>query len=61
MIPVHSSAIAAIGWANGVLTVVFRNGRAYDHAGVPYLVYVALMLSPSKGAFYNAHIRRRFR
>lgn len=61
LIPLNSSAIAAIGWAGGVLTVVFHGGRAYDHPGVPYLVYLALLFAPSKGAFYNTHIRGRYR
>jgi hypothetical protein len=59
--PVYSSAITAIGWANGILTVVFHGGRVYDHPGVPYLLYLALLLAPSKGGFYNAHIRGRYK
>ena len=61
LIRVNSSAIAAIGWASGILTVVFHNGRAYDHPGVPYSVYAGLMQASSKGAFYNAYIRGKYR
>ena len=61
LIPVSSSAIAAIGWAGGVLRVLFRSGRAYDHPGVPYGVYLTLLLAPSKGAYYNAAIRGKYR
>jgi len=61
LIPVSSSAITAIGWAGGILRVLFRNGRLYDHPGVPYGVYLALLLAPSKGAYYNAAIRGRYR
>lgn len=58
---VSSTAIAAIGWAGGVLRVLFHNGRAYDHPGVPYVIYLGLLLAPSTGAYYNAYIRGRYR
>jgi hypothetical protein len=61
LVPVNSSAIAAIGWAGGTLRVLFRGGRAYDHPGVPLGVYLALLSAPSKGAYYNAAIRGRYR
>ena len=61
MISVSSSAIAAIGYEGGTLAVAFRNGGLYYHPGVPYAVYVGLMQALSKGAYYNAHIRGRYR
>jgi hypothetical protein len=61
LIYVNSSAITAIGWAGGVLRVLFHSGRVYDHPGVPYVVYLGLMLAPSKGSFYNTYIRGRYR
>ena len=60
LIAVNSSAIRAIGWAGGVLRVVFVSGRAYDFPGVPFSVYVAFMNATSKGGFYNTFIRGRY-
>ena len=42
MIPVNSSAIAAIGYENGVLAVTFHNTGTYFHPGVPYEVFAGL-------------------
>ena len=61
LIPVNSSAICAIGYSGTTLTVQFHNGRSYDHPGVPAWVFCGLLLAPSKGAFYNAYIRGRYR
>lgn len=61
LIPVNSSAIRAAGYFGGILTVEFTNGRTYDHPGVPYLLFVGLLLAPSKGAYYNRYIRGRYR
>lgn len=62
LIPVSSSAIRAVGYDGYTLAVLFHTSdTVYTHPGVPYLVYVGLMLAPSKGAYYNAHIRGRYR
>ena len=61
MISVSSSAIAAIGYEDGVLAVTFHNSGTYYHPGVPYEVFAGLMRAGSKGAFYNAYIRGRYR
>jgi len=61
LIPVDSSAIRAVGYDGSTLTVEFHTGRMYDHPNVPYSVYEGLMRSSSKGAYYNAHIRGRYR
>ena len=61
MIRVNSSAIAAIGYANGVLAVAFHNTGTYFHPGVPYEIFVGLLHASSKGAFYNRHIRGRYK
>jgi len=60
LITVNWSASRASGGAGGILTVVFHNGRAYDHPGVPYAMFEALLLAESKGVFYNQHIRGRY-
>ncbi|HTB83366.1 MAG TPA: KTSC domain-containing protein [Candidatus Sulfotelmatobacter sp.] len=59
--PVNSSAIRAIGYDGNTLTVEFHTGRVYDHPGVPYSVYAGLMQASSMGAYYNQHIRGRYR
>lgn len=61
LISVNSSAIRAVGYFGGILTVEFTNGRTYDHPGVPFWVFAGLMLASSKGAFYNRHIRGRYK
>jgi hypothetical protein len=61
MIPVNSSAIAAIGYENGVLAVTFHNTGTYFHPGVPYQIFLGLWHTSSKGAFYNRHIRGRYK
>ena len=60
-ISVRSSAIAAIGYENGVLAVTFHYSGTYYHSGVPYSVFAGLMRASSKGAYYNQHIRGRYR
>lgn len=61
MIPVNSSAIAAIGYENDVLAVTFHNTGTYLHPGVPYSVFAGLLRAGSKGAFYNRHIRGKYK
>jgi hypothetical protein len=61
MISVSSSAIAAIGYEGGTLAVEFHNSGTYYHHGVPYSVFESFMHSGSKGAFYNRHIRGKYK
>ena len=61
MIPVDSSAIRAVGYDGSTLTVEFHTGRVYDHPHVPYHVYAGLMSASSMGAYYNRHIRGKYR
>jgi hypothetical protein len=63
LIQVNSSAIRAVGYDydGSVLTVEFHTGRVYDHPGVPYWVYMEFMNASSMGAYYNGHIRGRYR
>ena len=61
MISVNSSAIRAVGYDGYTLTVEFHTGRVYDHPGVPHSIYVELMNAPSMGAFYNRHIRGKYK
>jgi hypothetical protein len=61
MITVSSSAIRAIGFDGYTLAVQFKNGRIYDHPGVPWEAYAGLMNALSKGTYYVRHIRGRYR
>jgi hypothetical protein len=61
MIRVSSRAIRAIGYDGSNLTVEFHSGKVYDHPHVPYSVYAGLMSASSKGAYYNEHIRGKYK
>ena len=61
MIRVNSPFIRAVGYDGSTLTVEFRSGKVYDHPHVPYSVYAGLMSASSKGAYYNEHIRGKYR
>ncbi len=62
LIPVSSSSICAVGYDGYTLAVLFhRSDTVYDHPGVPFAVYLGLMTASSMGAFYNRHIRGKYR
>jgi hypothetical protein len=62
MIPVNSSSIRALGWDGNHLFVQFHTSdKIYDHPGAPYEIFLGLLHASSKGAFYNQHIRGRYR
>lgn len=61
MIPVHSSAISAIGFQGGTLKVKFHSGLVYDLPNVPFHVYLGLMQAGSKGTYYNQNIRGKYK
>ena len=61
MIPVSSSAIRAIGYDGSTLYVEFHNTGMYAHPHVPYSVYLGLMRASSKGGYYNAYIRGKYK
>ncbi len=55
LLPVESSNIAAIGYAEGynLLRVQFKDGSVYDYPGVTPEIHADLMNSESKGQFLN--------
>ncbi len=62
LIPVNSSAIRAVGYDGYTLAIVFTTSdQVYMHPGVPAWGYQALMAAPSLGAYYNQHIRGRYK
>lgn len=62
MIPVSSSAIAAIGYdpATRRMKIRFVLGHTYDFCRVPAHVSQGLLHARSKGTYYNDHIRDRY-
>ena len=59
---VNSSAIRAVGYDGHTLAVQFTTSDTiYTHDGVPYSVYTGLMQAESMGAYYNRHIRGKYR
>lgn len=59
---VSSSSIVAVGYdaAARVLAVEFVGGRTYHYQAVPRRIFRELMRAPSKGAYVNAVVKRRF-
>ncbi|HMM74862.1 MAG TPA: KTSC domain-containing protein [Gammaproteobacteria bacterium] len=62
MVRVRSSAIRAVGYdsATGRMRIQFIEGNAYDFCRVPEYIHVGLMTAPSKGNYFNDHIRDRY-
>ena len=61
LIPVNSSAIAAVGYDGSTLAVLFHtSATVYLHPNVPYGVYCGLVNAASMGRYYNARIRGRY-
>jgi hypothetical protein len=59
---VNSSSIRAVGYDGHTLSVQFHTSNTvYDHHGVPYSVYAGFMNASSMGAYYNQHIRGKYR
>lgn len=61
-IPVQSDTLRSVGYAPcaSVLEVEFAGGEVGQYVGVPTSVHDALLASPSKGEFFDAHIRERY-
>lgn len=61
-VEVRSSSLARLSYdrQQAILQVEFRDGTAYQYAGVPLMTYLDLLRADSKGAFFNQHIRSRF-
>jgi hypothetical protein len=62
MIPVRSSAISAVGYdaATRRMKIRFTQGWTYDFCNVPQHIFDGLLRAPSKGTYYNNHIRDRY-
>lgn len=62
MVRVSSKAIQAVGYDEHSrrMKITFVHGSTYDFCRVPPDIFRRLLDSPSKGAFYNAHIKDRY-
>ena len=61
LIPVNSSAIAAIGYEDGYLYIVFHSSpKLYDYPGVPYRLFEDFLNASSPGRFYARYISGRY-
>jgi KTSC domain len=60
---VDSTTLATIAYdaAHQTLWLEFRSGAMYVYSSVPSDVHQALLLADSRGAYFNRHIRGRFR
>ena len=60
---VRSSNIRSVGYdaQEETLEVEFVNGGLYQYFGVAQQLYERFMAAPSKGKFFSAHIRDKFR
>lgn len=62
MIPINSSAVSAIGYQAGVMAVRFHgNAKTYTMHGVPYSLFMQFLNASSHGAFWNRHLRGKFK
>lgn len=57
---VKSSNVAAVGFADGVLTVKYKNNRTYSYHGVPEELYQELLKADSIGSFLAANVKGQF-
>ncbi len=55
-----STAIDWVHWKDGVLSVKYRDGDAYDYLGVSEEVYRSYKATLSKGQFVNAVIKPNY-
>lgn len=62
MITVSSTAISAIGYDSSSMQmkIRFKLGRIYTFCRVPKHIFDGLLSAPSKGMYYDNHIRDRY-
>jgi KTSC domain len=62
MLALQSTTLAAVAYdpATGQLSLQFRSGSIYVYFGVPQAIHHDFMAAPSKGAYFNRHIRNQF-
>ena len=59
---VASSLLSSIGYSvDATLELEFRSGAIYRYFAVPQAVFNGFIVAESKGAYFNRHVRTRFR
>lgn len=59
---VVSSVLVSMGHSyDAALDLEFRSGARYRYFAVPHTVVQGLLAAGSKGAYFNRHIKNRFR
>ena len=63
LLAVESTSLVSISYATeqSVLELEFRDGSVYSYIEVPPECVHELIAADSKGAYFNRHIRNRFR
>lgn len=61
-VAVESSSMTSVGFdaTLSALDVEFAGGAVYRYFAVPAAVHAALMDAPSKGVFFNRHVRAKY-
>jgi hypothetical protein len=59
---VQSSALRSVGYDAGsqTLAITFVSGSTYEYSGVPRSVYEGLLSAPSKGSYFNTHVKGQY-
>jgi hypothetical protein len=62
LIPVRSSAISAIGYdpLTHRMQIKFTQGHIYNFCGVPQFIFDGFLAAPSKGRYYDYHIKDKY-
>ena len=60
---VISSTLKSAGYndQSAILELEFTTRTVYQYSNVPATVYMRLLAAPSKGSFFNAFIKDRYR
>jgi hypothetical protein len=59
---VESSVLSSVAYSTAAtLELEFRSGAIYRYFAVPPAVFEHLIAAESKGAYFNRHVRDRFR
>lgn len=61
LVSVNSSAIAEIGWEDGILAIRFHSRQEpYFFSNVPKQLFEDFLNAPSQGKFFHEHIKDKF-
>ncbi len=58
---VESSNLESVGYENSTLEVEFKSGSIYQYFDVPSVAYNGLRSAVSKGEYFNAKIRGKYK